>query len=125
MTALEGLGVLELADEKLAFAGKLLGDMGADVILIEPPGGDPSRNHAPYIDNKPGENRSLHFMHYNTSKRSVVLDIGQDQASFRKLVASADILIESEPTTRLKALSLDYDDLESVSPGLIHIAMTP
>ena len=57
--ALAGLRVVELAKESIALAGKLLGDMGADVILVEPPGGDPTRNYPPFLDDKPGPDRSL------------------------------------------------------------------
>lgn len=127
MTALAGIRVVEIANVKLAFAGKLLADMGADVILVEPPGGDPSRAYPPFVDDTPGENRSLHFMHYNTSKRSLELDLGDaaGRESFLKLMATADILIESERVQRLADLSLDYQDLKKVQPGLIHVAMTP
>ena len=75
MSALEGMRVVEIANERCAFAGKLMGDMGADVILVEAPGGAPSRNHPPFVDDQPGPNRSLYWWHYNTSKRSVVLDL--------------------------------------------------
>lgn len=127
MSALQGIRVIELANEKVAFAGKLLGDMGADVILVEPPLGEPSRHFPPFLDNQPGDNRSLHFWQYNTSKRSVVLDLdnSEDQKHFAKLMASADVLIESEPTQRLAHLGLDYADLSANNPQLIHAAMTP
>ena len=99
MSALAGLRVIELANERIAFAGKLLADMGADVILVEPPGGEPSRNYPPFLDGEAGENRSLYFWHYNTSKRSVELDLDtpEGQAAFRGLISTADVLIESEP----------------------------
>ena len=61
MTALSGLRVVELANERIAFTGKLMADMGADVILVEPPGGDPSRSYPPFLDNKPGPDRSLYL----------------------------------------------------------------
>ena len=72
MSALQGIRVIELAREPIAFAGKLLADMGADVILVEPPGGDPSRSYPPFLDDQPGEDRSLYWWHYHTSKRGVV-----------------------------------------------------
>jgi crotonobetainyl-CoA:carnitine CoA-transferase CaiB-like acyl-CoA transferase len=127
MSALQGIRVIELAHERIAFAGKLLGDMGADVILVEPPTGEPSRNYPPFLDQQPGANRSLYFWHYNTSKRSVVLDLEQaeDREQFKKLVASADVLIESEPTRRLEQLDIDYNTLSTLQPQLIHAAMTP
>src|SRR5260370_18522728 len=113
MSALTGVRVIELASERIAFAGKLLADMGADVILVEPPGGDPARGYPPFLDDTPGPDRSLWWWHYHTSKRGVVLDLdsreGRDK--FAALAAGADILLESEPAGRLAALGLDYDDL--------------
>lgn len=127
MTALTGLRVIELANERISFAGKLMADMGADVVLVEPPGGDPSRHYPPWLDNEPGDNRSLWFWHYNTSKRSVTLDIEDDvqREAFVKLVNGADVFIESEPVERLADLGIDYDQLLISNPGLIHVAVTP
>jgi crotonobetainyl-CoA:carnitine CoA-transferase CaiB-like acyl-CoA transferase len=127
MSALTGLRVLELSNERIAFAGKLLGDMGADVVLIEPPGGDPARRYPPWLDDVPGENRSLYWWHYNTSKRGIVLDLDDayDRTRFARLVATADILLEAEPRQRLRSLALDYADLRKLRPELIHIAVTP
>ncbi len=127
MSALTGIRVVELAHERIAFAGKLLGDMGADVILVEPPGGEPSRHYPPYLDNQAGVDRSLYFWHYNTSKRSVVLDLesASDREQFKQLIASCDVLIESEPTQRLQILGIDYPELCQIKPDLIHAAMTP
>ena len=120
MSVLDGIRVIELASERIAFAGKLLGDMGADVILLEPVQGEPSRSYPPYVDDEPGDNRSLYFMHYNTSKRSVILDLDTKpgRAAFKKLIATSDILLESEPIDRLSALNLDYDDLIKIQPSL-------
>ena len=127
MTALTGLRVVELTQPPIALAGKLLADMGADVILVEPPGGDPSRSYPPYLDDEPGADRSLYWWHYHTSKRGVVIDLedAAGQARFRSLVASADVLLEAEPRHRLATLGLDYDDLVTIQPNLIHVAVTP
>lgn len=127
MSALAGIRVIELANERCAFAGKLLGDMGADVILVEAPGGEPSRGYAPFLDDEPGPDQSLYWWHYNTSKRGVVMDLDREVAreAFSKLVATADVLIESEAPGRLAELGLDYADLVAVKPDLIHVAMTP
>src|SRR5829696_3128392 len=73
-----GLRVVELCDEKGAFAGKLVADMGAEVIKVEPPGGDPTRGYAPFAEDRPGPERSLWFWHYNTSKRGVTLNIDHE-----------------------------------------------
>ena len=127
MSALAGVRVLELASEPIAFAGKLLADMGADVILIESPQGDPSRHYPPHLDDEAGPDRSLYWWHYHTSKRGIVLDLdaadGRD--TFRRLVATADVLLESEPPQRLASLGLDYADLKQHRGDLIHVAMTP
>ncbi|MCP5185817.1 MAG: CoA transferase [Pseudomonadales bacterium] len=127
MSVLAGVRVIELASERVAFAGKLLADMGADVILVEPPAGDAARHYPPFVDDVPGPERSLHFWHYNTSKRGVTLDLSDsaDQARLRRLLADADVFLESQPTTRLAALGLDYTDLASANPGLVHVAVTP
>ncbi len=127
MSALNGVRVLELASERVAFAGKLLADMGADVILIEPPGGDPSRGYPPFVDDRPDPEKSLWWWHYHTSKRGVVLDLEKaaDRARFKALVAGADMVLESEPGTRLADLGLDYADLKAIREDLIHVSMTP
>ena len=96
---LEGVHVLELGGEFGAWCGKLLGDMGADVVKIEPPSGDPTRAYEPFYQNRPDPNGSLFFWHYNTSKRGVTLDIESDGGRdlFRRLAARADVIVESHP----------------------------
>ncbi len=125
--ALGGLRVVELSNEKSAFAGKLLADMGADVILVEPPGGDPARGYGPFLDDQAGDDRSLSWWHYNTSKRSLVLDLATDagRTTLRKLAATADVVLEAEPPGRLAALGLDYADLSRDKRDLIHCSITP
>jgi crotonobetainyl-CoA:carnitine CoA-transferase CaiB-like acyl-CoA transferase len=127
MTALTGVRVVELASERIAFAGKLLADMGADVILVEPPGGDPARNYPPFLDDRPGPDRSLWWWHYHTSKRGVVIDLENDEgrAKFKALAAGADIVLESEPDGRLAELGIDFEDLRKVREDLIFVSMTP
>jgi crotonobetainyl-CoA:carnitine CoA-transferase CaiB-like acyl-CoA transferase len=127
MSALAGVRVIELASERIAFAGKLLADMGADVILVEPPGGDPARAYPPFLDDKPGPDRSLWWWHYHTSKRGVVIDLetADGRARFKALAAGADILFESEPAGLLARLALDYDDLRQAREDLIFVSMTP
>lgn len=75
---LAGLRVIELCDELGQLAGKLLADMGADVIKVEPPGGSPARAIGPFVKDIPGPNRSLNFWYHNTNKRSVVLDVEEE-----------------------------------------------
>lgn len=127
MSVLTGLRVLELSNERIAFAGKLMADMGADVVLIEPPGGDPARGYAPFAGDRADPEASLWWWHYHTSKRGIVLDLdkAEDRARFKDLVAGADMLLESEPGSRLADLGLDYDDLKTLRPDLIHVSLTP
>ena len=130
MTALRGVRVVELAAAPIAWAGKLLADMGADVILVEPPGGDPARTYPPFAQDEPGsaeDSRSLYWWHYHTSKRGVVIDLesAAGRARFRALAATADVLLEAEPPRRLAALGVDYEQLAAAHPGLVHIAVTP
>ena len=122
-----GLRVVELSDEGGELAGKLLGDMGADVVKVEPPGGARTRGYEPFLGDEPHPERSLYFWHYNTSKRSVALDLEGEagREAFRRLVAKADILVEDQPPGRLAALGLDYSDLRAGNPRLIHAAITP
>ena len=125
MSALKGIRVIELASERISWAGKLLGDMGADVILVEPPQGEPSRNYPPFVDGEPKENKSLYFWHYNTSKRSVTLDLKKEGDQFLKLIKTADILIESEDIDFLETLGLNYEQLSEKNNRLIQISVTP
>lgn len=111
--ALDGLRVIELTSERCALAGKLLADMGADVIVVEPPGGSPMRAYEPFAGDQPDPEAALWWWHYNTSKRSVVADLDSAQGAddFRNLVRTADAVIEAEPLGRLDSLKLDWNQL--------------
>ncbi len=125
--ALAGIRVLELCDEVGQYCGKLLGDMGADVIKVEPPGGERTRRIGPFLDDLPHPERSLHFFHYNTSKRGVTLDLtrpeGQDL--FLKLAATADGIVENRGVGVLDGLGLGYHRLRLANPGLVLVAISP
>ena len=124
---LAGLRVLEMADEKGQFCGKLLGDLGADVVKIEPPGGESTRRVGPFLDDISHPDRSLAFWYYNTSKRGITLNLetadGRDL--FRRLAATADVVLESLPPGHLASLGLGYDALSANNPGLVACALTP
>ncbi len=127
MTALAGTLVVELASDAAAFAGKLLADMGADVVLVEPPGGAAARAYPPFADDEPGPERSLHWWHFHTSKRGITLDLESEAGRdvFRRLARDADVLLDAEPAGRLDALGIGYDALSEANPGLVHTAITP
>lgn len=119
--------VLDLTDEKGWIAGKIMGDFGADVIKIEPPGGDPGRNIGPFYHDEHDPEKSLYWFAFNTSKRGITLDLENtdNQEIFKKLVKSADFVIESYPPGYLDKLGLGYSDLEKLNPGLIMVSITP
>ena len=124
---LTGLRVLELANETGHFCGKLLGDLGAGVIKIEPPGGEPCRHTGPFLDDIPHPERSLAFWYYNTSKRGITLSLetADGRALFRRLAAGADIILETFRPGHMAALDLDHESLRSDNPGLIMCSLTP
>ncbi|MGD8832681.1 MAG: CoA transferase, partial [Pseudomonadales bacterium] len=111
--ALDGVRVLELADRSAALGGRVLADLGAEVILVEPPGGASVRHEAPYLADEPGVERGFAHLYLNTNKRSVVLDLdaAADRARFLDLVATADVLLETLPPGRLDALGLGHGAL--------------
>ena len=124
--AFGGLRVLELANEKGQWLGKLIADLGADVIKIEPPGGECTRTVGPFYQDVPNRERSLYFWHYNTSKRGITLDIETEDGRrlFRKMAESADLILESYSPGYLPSLGLGYDDLKESNPGLIMCSLT-
>jgi benzylsuccinate CoA-transferase BbsE subunit len=124
--ALEGVRVVEVASLWGAWAGKLLGDLGADVVIVEPPGGHATRDYGPFVADDRHRDRSLWWWYYNTSKRSVVIDLDSSRGreEFRTLVASADIVLEGEGPGRLAALALDHTDLRAERPELIWVSVT-
>lgn len=123
---LAGVKVIEFASEFAASAGKMLGDLGAEVVLVEPPGGHHTRMYEPFLDDEPGPERSLWWWHYNTSKLGVTLglDDAADIERLRSLMTTADIVLEAETPGRLHALGIDYEDFRSACPQLIWTSMT-
>lgn len=125
--ALDGLRVIELAHERTSFAGKLMGDMGADVIVVEPPGGHATRGYEPFVDDRPDLERSLHWWHYNTSKRGVTasLDSPRGRELLAELVVRADVILEGEEPGRLARLGVDLAALRARNQRLISVSITP
>ncbi|MBI2328216.1 MAG: CoA transferase [Chloroflexi bacterium] len=119
--------VLDLTDEKGLLCGKLLGDLGADVIKVERPGGDPARKTGPFYHDEADPEKSLFWFAFNTSKRGITLDIesAAGQAIFKQLVETADFVIESFPPGYMDRLGLGYSALEKVNPGIIMVSITP
>ncbi len=138
---LSHLRVIDLADQRGIFCAKVLSDLGADVIKVEPPGGDPARSIRPFLssagpthgrlagpgDDEPGPERSLFWRGFATGRRSVVLDIEdrRGREAIERLAASADFLVESFRPGYLATLGLDYEALRRVNPGLVMVSITP
>lgn len=119
--------VLDLASEQGVHATKLLADLGADVLRVEPPGGDSLRRRGPFVLDKPDTEGSLSSWYSNVNKRGITLaletPLGQDL--FHRLVATTDILVETFPVGFLDSLGLGYASLREDNPGLIMVSITP
>ncbi|MEE9285606.1 MAG: CoA transferase [Dehalococcoidia bacterium] len=124
MTALlTGLRVLDLTHNIAGpVAAKLLADYGADVIKIERPrGGDPARSSGPFLHDLPHPDRSGLFLHLNTSKRGITLNLKSDtgRAILNELVAAADAVVESFRPGTMDRLGIGYDALSAIQPRLV------
>src|SRR5512136_674467 len=115
---LAGLRVIEIADELGEYTGLLLSGLGAEVIKVEPPGGEATRRIGPFLDDKEDPEKSLHFFAYNRGKRSAVLDLetpeGRD--GLLALLAGADVLLDASCGDVNKALGLDRAALAAKFP---------
>lgn len=123
--ALDGVRVLDVAEPLGAFIGRILGDLGADVIKVEPPGGDPGRDLYPFVT-QGSERLSLPFVRANVNKRSIVLDLEQreDQEQFRALVEESDVVVSTEGTATWAARGIDLERLSAVYPHLVWLSFS-
>jgi len=127
---LHGVRVIELARILAGpWAGQLLADLGADVIKVESPeGGDDTRKWGPpFVTGKDGENLSAAYYHAcNRGKRSIAIDFSKPQGAetVRRLIATADVLIENFKLGGLKKYGLNYESLREVNPKLVYCSIT-
>ena len=119
--------VLDLTNELGQLSGRLLGDLGADVIKVEPPGGDPSRWLTPFYNDESDPERSLHWWMFNANKRGITCNVidPEGRALFLRLVELADFVIDTAPPGMLDRLGLGYEDLSAVNPAIVHTSITP
>lgn len=126
-SALGHLRVIELGDIPASYATRQLADLGADVIKIEPPGGDPNRLLPPFAGNIEHPERSLTFIHANANKRGIVLDLAREseRQAFAKLLASAQLFVEATPLGFLEAFGFTDQSLRDKFPHLAIVSITP
>ena len=119
--------VLDLTDDRGAFCSKILAELGADVVKVERPGGDPSRNVGPYYHDTFDPEKSLSWFAFNMNKRGITLNIEtrDGQEIFKKLAGKADFVIESFTPGYLNKLGLGYPALSQVNPRIILTSITP
>jgi crotonobetainyl-CoA:carnitine CoA-transferase CaiB-like acyl-CoA transferase len=124
--ALEGYRVLDLSDEKGSFCVKMLADLGADILTVEPPTGNPTRYREPFYHDQVDAEHSLFFWYFHTNTRSITLnlDVAEGRALFKKLLPSADIVVETFMPGYLASLELDYPQLQVCQPRLIMTSIT-
>jgi len=121
-TALDGIRVLDVTQVMAGpFCAMQLSDMGADVIKVEPPGGDVTRHMGPAAGTD-----SAGFAAVNRGKRGIVLDLKSPAGvrAFRRLVARADILVENFRPGVMRRLGLDYEALAADHPALIYASIS-
>ena len=119
--------VLDLTDELGFLCGKILGDLGADVIKIERPGGDPSRRLGPFYKDQRDPEKSLTWFGFNNNKRGVTLDLEKKEGQnlFAKLAAKADFVLETFTPGWLDKLKIGYAALAKNNPKLVWVSITP
>jgi crotonobetainyl-CoA:carnitine CoA-transferase CaiB-like acyl-CoA transferase len=119
--------VLDLTSERGLLCGQILGDLGADVIKIEPPGGSSARRLGPFFEDRPDPNRSIYWWAYNRNKRSITLNLETDEGRelFYRLAERAQFLVESDNPGFLTERRLGYQDLAARNRELIYVSITP
>lgn len=140
--ALFGLRVIDMSDSALQYCGKLYAHLGAEVMLLEPPGGCVTRREGPFVNDVPHREHSLSFAYLNQGKQGLCLDIAHEEGRhvFERLLSEADLLIESTPgislpvspgsgpnraTTQTRAPGLDYAHLAALNPRLVVTSISP
>ncbi len=126
-TALGAFRILDLTQGLGQYATRLLADLGADVIRIEPPDGGAARRASPFGSDRPGPNRSLAFLHLNANKRSVVLDLEDEgnHARLFQLASGSDALVEDFLPGYLEGLGLGYARTRAANPAIVFTSVTP
>ncbi len=124
---LSDLLVLDVTNDLGLFAGRMLGELGADVIRVEPPAGSEVRARQPFLDGERGIERSLYHLHFNVNKRGITLDLTQPRGIelYRHLAQRADVILETFPPGEADARGIGYEQLRELQPSLVYTTITP
>lgn len=124
---LEPYRVLDLTEGYCQVCGKILGDLGADVIKVEPPQGSPTRKIGPFYRDIPHPEKGLAWFAYNNNKRGITLNIesADGKQIFRQLVKTAHFVIETFDAGFMATLGLGFQELSQINPGIILVSITP
>ena len=124
---LDGIRILDLSEEPGFLAGKILGDLGADVVKLEPPGGDRFGRRGPFLGEVEDPERSLRWLALNTSKRGITLALATPRGRelFKSLAARADVVLETAAPGAMEALGLGWEALHAEHPRLVWCSLTP
>ncbi|MFU8817377.1 MAG: CaiB/BaiF CoA transferase family protein [Pseudomonadales bacterium] len=124
---LESYGVLDFTDERGEIGPMLMGDLGADVIRVEPPAGSRARFSGPVLRDGPEDLRSLSFRAYNRNKRSLVLDpqSAVDRAALEELLRRSDFVFESWPASPLAEFGIDFERARALNPNIVYVRLSP
>ena len=127
--ALDGIKALEICSFVAGpYCGKLLADMGADVIKVEPPdGGDVARSRGPFFNGSPGQDNSFLFIYLNNNKRGITLDVSSAKGReiLHRLLSQVDMVIEDLPLAQAEAAGMDPASLREEFPSLVCTSITP
>jgi crotonobetainyl-CoA:carnitine CoA-transferase CaiB-like acyl-CoA transferase len=123
---LDGIRILDLTSGSFGYTGRLLAGYGAEVVKVEPPEGDILRSWPPFANDEPHPERGVRHLHLSAGKRGITIDLEREQgrALLLRLVAEADVLVESFAPGYLAGLGLSYDDLLKVRPDLVMASVT-
>jgi benzylsuccinate CoA-transferase BbsE subunit len=124
---LKGCRALDLTNQDGFLCGKILADLGADVIKIEPPQGDPARKTGPFWSDIPDPEKSLYWFAYNSNKRGITLNINTKDGKdiLTRLIKTADIVIESFPPGYMEEIELGYSALDAIKKGILLTSISP
>ena len=124
---LSGNRALDVTDHKGWLCGRILADLGVDVVKIEPPAGDPGRSRGPFCGGEANPEQSLTWFAYNLGKKGITLNLetAEGREIFKRLAGNADFILESFPPGRMEKLGLGYDALREINPGIIYASISP